>query len=516
MQENEFEKRVREEMEELRLRPSGMVWDKVEAQLKKRKKRRVIVFIFLLTGFSLLGTSGYFIFNHEKQNLTEQTITTKSDNKNSDNKIENDSGQPTDEFLKKLPAKDQQLKTDDLHNNDEQANTVNENKQPVNELAKTIDEQKNYPDKITAIKEKRSKRPKAQSLKKNNAATIRNTSDDEEILAQQKKVDRTIDKQIAGKDRIADKSEINTDKIDNADKPENNNVKIGTQPDLAEQKQSDIAEADSAIAAAEVKEPAKSVEQKKKKPSSSIKWGIDFSVGSSKIGDNAFSISIFESIFENKSMADVMYNTPGNNAGGQARIITPPSDVKRGTAFKAGIVAEKNISKKSSLSAGLSYAYYSNNIKAGVYRDTSFVLRNMASQAVSLNAYYRGPQQEDYTNHYHFIQLPIYYQLQLNKGVKTPLLWNIGASAGYLLNTNALVYDTATGGIYYRDKDAFSKMHLNINTGFAFRFGNKKLQYSIGPELSMDMRRLMKDATQPKQYFLYGGLTGRVLFTKKK
>jgi hypothetical protein len=106
--------------------------------------------------------------------------------------------------------------------------------------------------------------------------------------------------------------------------------------------------------------------------------------------------------------------------------------------------------------------------------------------------------------------------LQLNKGVKTPLLWNAGVSAGYLLTTNALVYDTAAGGIYYRDKDGFSKMHLNINTGFAFRFGNNKIQYSIGPELSMDMRRLMKDATQPKQYFLYGGLTGRVLFTKKK
>ena len=40
MQENEFEKRIQEEMGEFRLRPSDAVWEKVEEQLKKKKRRR--------------------------------------------------------------------------------------------------------------------------------------------------------------------------------------------------------------------------------------------------------------------------------------------------------------------------------------------------------------------------------------------------------------------------------------------------------------------------------------------
>ena len=99
-------------------------------------------------------------------------------------------------------------------------------------------------------------------------------------------------------------------------------------------------------------------------------------------------------------------------------ILLPPFAGLRGFAFKAGIVGEKSISKRSSVAAGLGYAYYSNNIVTGAHKDSSFVLRTMTAQSVSLDSYYQGSQVMEYTNHYHFIQLPIYYQLQLNKGVK--------------------------------------------------------------------------------------------------
>ena len=167
------------------------------------------------------------------------------------------------------------------------------------------------------------------------------------------------------------------------------------------------------------------------------------------------------------------------------------------------------------MSAGLGYAYYSNNIKTGSPKDSSFVLRTMTAQSVALDSYYQGSQVMEYTNHYHFIQLPIYYQLQLNKGVKVPIIWSIGVAPAYLFSTNALIYDTARGGIYYKNNDAFNKFHFNLNTGLSFRFGKaNKLQWSLGPELSMDMTGLMKDADQ-KRYFMYGGVTGRVYFKKK-
>src|SRR5690606_40737230 len=122
-----------------------------------------------------------------------------------------------------------------------------------------------------------------------------------------------------------------------------------------------------------------------------------------------------------------------------------------------------------------------------------------------------------YSNSFHFVQVPVSYQLQLNRGTKTPILWNAGISAAYLVGTNAVLYDTTAGGIYYEDKNAFNKVQLNLHTGFAIRFGvNRKMQWSIGPEFSMGASKLVKDAYNKNQHLFYSGLTGRLIFSKKR
>src|ERR1035437_4512276 len=75
MQENEFEKQVQQKMDELKLHPSDAVWQKIEARIKKEKRRRWILIFFpvILIGF-LYG--GYLFVNRSntppeaKQELT--------------------------------------------------------------------------------------------------------------------------------------------------------------------------------------------------------------------------------------------------------------------------------------------------------------------------------------------------------------------------------------------------------------------------------------------------------------
>src|SRR5688572_6424420 len=55
MPENEFEKKVSSEMQELKFRPSENVWVRVEERIRKKNKRRIFVIIFLLAGLALLG-----------------------------------------------------------------------------------------------------------------------------------------------------------------------------------------------------------------------------------------------------------------------------------------------------------------------------------------------------------------------------------------------------------------------------------------------------------------------------
>jgi hypothetical protein len=156
-------------------------------------------------------------------------------------------------------------------------------------------------------------------------------------------------------------------------------------------------------------------------------------------------------------------------------------------------------------------------IKVGAYRDTLYT-SNSYSQTNVTRGIYQGTKQKWHTNRYHFIELPVTYQLQLNKGNKLPVTWNAGFSVGYLAGANALVYDTLAGGVYFKQNNLLNKVHFNLNTGFAFRFGNKgKLQWSVGPEISLDMTKLMKeDPYTSKRYLLYGGISAKLFLPPLK
>jgi hypothetical protein len=64
MRENEFEKKVREKMEQLGFDPSESVWTGVDREIKKERKRRVPLFwLFLIPGLLVAGGAYYFVAN---------------------------------------------------------------------------------------------------------------------------------------------------------------------------------------------------------------------------------------------------------------------------------------------------------------------------------------------------------------------------------------------------------------------------------------------------------------------
>src|SRR5690349_15204419 len=63
MSDHEFEKKVQQKMDDLRLRPSDAVWAEVDRNLRRDKRRRRIVLWLPLMGI-LLTAGGYFIFTN--------------------------------------------------------------------------------------------------------------------------------------------------------------------------------------------------------------------------------------------------------------------------------------------------------------------------------------------------------------------------------------------------------------------------------------------------------------------
>jgi flagellar basal body-associated protein FliL len=541
MQENNFEKRVQQQMEDFKLRPSDAVWEKVEEELRKKKKRRVVFVIFLLAGLSLLSYSGYFLLHNSKQNLVEQnsTPTNKKEPVNNDQpapatKNENTKVKETvdtDQLtLKTKKATDEEKTIGVPNSNSTTTTTADLNKKPttIKEKAKpaTNDDpaivNQKTPRERNIVLKKQDKKTTKPTVDKNQLVITRNTKNKNNTGITQKPVTAPEADQ-PGKEEISkpieDKTDIDNKLTDVAKKP-TGDINSTNQADLAasdqnktdnaDVKKDSVAKEDVAATTNEETKPA--TPKKKKIPA--ISFGVELSYGISSDRDK---LSIGGG---QKSMMDVQYSSPQFNSAGPAPTAIyslPPSSVGDGTAFRVGVVAEMKLTKRSTVSSGLRYAYFSNKIKVGTYKDTSVSFTNRLSQGVNTSAIYRGFQEKEFVNRFHFIQLPLQYELQLNKGLKLPISWNIGGSLSYLVSTNALIYDSSSGGIYYHDNSAFDKLHFNLNTGFSFRFGSKnKIQWSLGPELSLGMNRLMKNDYTPKQYLLYGGLTGRVIFGKKK
>ena len=101
MQKKDFEKQVQEKMEELSFVPSPPVWQKVEEQIRKKDRRRLIFWIIplclLLAGggiwFLQIGKKGYkdassIVATKQKQHLSIQQshITNNATSDSSNNK----------------------------------------------------------------------------------------------------------------------------------------------------------------------------------------------------------------------------------------------------------------------------------------------------------------------------------------------------------------------------------------------------------------------------------------------
>ncbi len=491
MQENKFENQVQQQMEEFRIRPSEAVWEKVEEELRKKKKRRVVFYLFLLAGLSLLGYSGYFVYNNSKPNLVQQTITVPHDN---DKPVKENEHLPSNETSTgklQQSKKENQLSDEEKSNSSVTSDIVLKEKKITTKEKIVVNRQEKATSNLTTkkplpvetinednvvVNNKPVKTPEKPSLKNGDKET-------------------TIINKTGGSPPDVAEIKLNDDK----ELPSLDNNILVKKDSLTE-----------AIAVINKEIPAAKI---KLKQVPKIKWGIDLSVGISNFKKNVFSI------YDGQKSSLMDYNSsPVSGGGGNAPAsIRSPSSIQSNPAFRVGITGEMKISGKSSISSGLRYAYYSNRIKVGTYTDTVIALSNTFSQASRADAIYRGTYHQDYNNRFHFIQLPIQYQLQLNKGIKLPITWDAGVSVGYLISTNSLVYDTTAGGIYYRSKDAFNKVQLNLNTGLSFRFGNKsKVQWSLGPELSLGLNKLMKSDFTTKQYLHYSGITGRIFFAKKK
>ena len=499
MPENEFEKKVSSEMQELRFKPSEKVWLQVEERIREKKKRRVFVIIFFFAGLALLGywqrnnlfgEKGNDIVKNEKQK--EDRAVSKDEPNNTITTNQNN------ETIKQQETK----KTADKPGNENLAfdkpviNKAN-NDNSKNEIYKPKNKRKNEI-RVKPVAEKTTiKETQAvptnlvpeQSQKQNAVSADDRTKDPTDSKEKNDSANHADNKLI--------ESQPIENKIDSAKTP------------LIEQKKN-VAENKDTLLKIKVKDSAAAIVQKK--PSDKKwKWGLHVTPGISSLNGQSLSLG------SQRLMDAFNYQNPASPTGGPP-VTQKPSEVESGFAFQAGASAQRQLSPRTSISLGLQYGYYSTHISIGNRRD-SFSSNSLQSNLRfnNNNVYNAGGNTIKLTNQYHFIELPFNFQWQLNKSKTKPFIWSTGFTIGQLIASNALMYDTASNGIYYKNNGLLNKTQFSLSTGFYFTIANtEKARWSIGPVVSIHLNKLFDSPFENERYLFFAGLRANVLFNQKK
>ena len=506
MPENEFEKKVSSEMQELKFRPSENVWLRVEERIRKKNKRRVFVIIFLLAGLALLGywqrtnlfgekkTDLVSIENQKKDNSDPSTGNNNSSNikENTETIKQEETGNTKDTAVGDKPIDERVV-------DDKKDNRV---------ATSDINKQQNNNKKETRIKAPTGKN-KGNGNPKASIEIASANSQKPNLPVSDVKTNDAI---------VAKPNDATTGKKDGITQPspppqENRAIRdtlIGDslKKEKTEQKEKTPEKADTML---KTKAPVVST-QKKDSSRKKWKWGLHLTPGISSL-NNSLSLGQAKS-------ADYL-SFPNSASGGSASppARQQPSDVKAGFAFQAGAFVQKQLSTRTGFSLGLQYGYYSHVIGIGNRRD-SLLGNSQYLNALDANddhIYNAGGDTEKFTNRYHFIELPLQFQWQLNKNKTKPFIWSSGITVGQLIASNALMYDTAFNGIYYKNNKLLNKTQFSLSTSFTWTIANgKQTQWSLGPVADLHLNRLVDNPFESKQYLFFAGLRTSILFNKKK
>lgn len=456
MQENEFEKQVQQKMDDLKLHPSDAVWQKIELQIKKEKRRRwLLIFLPVIFMGALYG--GYVLLNSNNSTTKpQQQLTNSVHEKNT-----------TDQQTQETKT------TFDPIKNDEQ---VKENKEIITQTTNTTS---NSRQKVKG-RLKVTTDHNTPVISANDSSDAKTTLETTQGIAETGKINADI------KNPEQEKTIINKENQSNTVITNPNEIAKHAKDDMV--KDSVATKSENTVA----KENAIPNEIKKTQNKYPWNWGFSFAAGASGTAN-----SILGELFgDGQKSMDLAYNSPGS--GTNTNPLPLPSLIKPGIAFIAGVSAEKNISRKIIFTTGLNYKLFNTSNKVGSDSASYYSARNAS---------------RTYHNHYNYIELPVGLKYQMGIFKKIQLQWNTGFSISRLISSDALQFNNTTR-LYYHDNSLFNQTQLGFNTGVDIELlSNQNRSFFIGPYLNYGISKIAREGYN-KHHFTFIGLRAQYLFRK--
>jgi hypothetical protein len=474
MSDHQFERQVQQKMDELKLRPSDSVWEGVERELNNDKRRRW-GWWWVPTLLLLCGAGGMIIFQNTKHNSADAVAKLSQKQSQSQPKTNAELTVPAERETAASSQKSTSPNTGDADTNQASQNaTAETNRTSTQAHQKTLREKSILPAGITENGKSQgaetvsdgntSKRYAQKHVKKSN----RISSEENEIFVEEEPtlVGKTLRSSGAYKPQRLDVEEAlrRSTTIVNAAPPSTRMGDVMTREKL---------------------------------------WGFGLNayVGVSNLNEGER--------FDNAQTTALMYpsfsGSPLPNG-----LMYRPSAIKKGPAFTLGAFAQRRFSKRFSMTVGLDYSEFSTYTEVGAQTN---IVANQRSM-LYLNSFYSPGSTERYHTRYQFVDLPITAQYQLNKNDRLPISVNAGVAVSRLLTTNALHYDSFTGG-YYHDNNVFNRTHFMVAGGMSIGvLNNTHLPLTIGPLFKYQVTNLLKNDVPEGKHLLSAGLSVRMMWRK--
>lgn len=471
---NNFEKQVRDKMEELQFTPAAPVWQNIEKEIRPRERRRRLLFILLPLALLLLGGAGWWL-SHKPAITPDDRLT---------------AGQ--------RPAPASQAAVPHPQGNASEATRPAAPKASETVMQEGADPLRTGAEQATASHAR--------------SATSNFPGMEAFFSAAGKPVlrMRITSPSISGGTAKTQPSGIRLNPADHSSGSGRELSRDGSTAANSTAPPTGLSSQDSAFnsnpaAPAETEKvplPAASPVKTSSAKARGWQWGLLAEAGWSGIG-KGFPFSMEKSL-----MADY---TPSNTTGsGVASPIgsgfaSGPSEVKTSLSLAFGLQLRKAIAPRWHLSTGLLYRQYSTSRMVGAAQDS------LAPSGRTVQFYNGNGTSEQYTNRFHFVSLPVSIEWQVLK--QWPLQLEAGLSLQCLLSTNALLYDGAAK-VYYQNPDAFTRAQVFGEIGLSYPVqlkGGSSLLF--GPKLQYGFTAADNRGSGERLYS--AGIGARFFFGKK-
>ncbi len=470
MQENEFEKRVKQMMDEFQLQPSGEVWPKIDRRINSDKRRKR-PFILLLV--SCLLVAGFIMYRYEETSVNYEAKNNVKDSVSSLNKT---NGLKDSNTI--VVHRDEQL-----NKNDTASLMYAERSTKMNKGS------------LHSAKKYSIKTPVAVVIRKENIQSLQTNINQQNVDQTNQPIqDETIRKEDASNTNTADNNtEIKEQQSQSRDSINASNNNAASTNVIS----NNILKSDSVASTQHNTNNNKTTSKNTQIKLPKLQWGINVFYG----GSNA----VNDLVSSNKSL-------PSSLNSGSSNFDTAYSNkpYTASTAYHIGFVVEKRIIKNGFIGTGLNYVHLSTKSTVGKSIDSTLQLPS----AYSINNFYQSGTTSTYTNQYNFIELPVYFKQDLFPSKKIGLSYNAGFSIRQMISSNSLVYDPSYN-IYFSKDDAINKTQFQLLAGLSLKINSvKNISIYIGPQFSYSFSSLFKDNSGNFHLIDYGVHAG-LLFHKK-